>query len=299
MISWLGILVGLLTGIVATLVADNPHIRFHLEKYVRNLVGKPLTSAKITSFTNYCQDGMFLIYCIELTNRMWLTPQIPKVYMLSEGAIAYDSHAYKPFIYFRSRGISGNKLNYTTQQLLDEYSSKITPYSPDSPSLSLTLSRRMPYRVVFLCELVNSENAKPGVALNSLKVVGDLYAAVANPMPKTMPGAWWNMRIISEDFGLIDVFNIKIPEDLKEREPLGDSIRALNMKNRPPCLLDLNYDNSLTWPLRFVVNDCQIVVKSSYPREIVVKKPKRKRGIGLRRISRKRGLAPYQGIQIQ
>jgi len=70
------------------------------------------------------------------------------------------------------------------------------------------------------------------------------------------------------------------------------------MNNRPPCLLDLNYDNNLTWPLRFVINDCQIVVKSSYPREIVVKKPKKKRGTGLRR-SKKRGLALQRGIQIQ
>jgi len=298
MISWLGILIGLLTGIMATLIADNPNIRFHLEKYIRKLLGKPLTSAKITSFINYCQDGMFLIYCIELTNQMWLTTRIPRVYMLSQGAIDYDSHAYKPFIYFRSRGISGNKLDCTTQQLLDEYSSKITPYSPDNPDLSLTLSRRMPYRVVFLCELVNSESLKTNVALNSLKVVGELHVAVTNPMPKTMPGAWWNMLVISEDFGLIDVFNIKIPEDLKEKEPLGDSVDALKMNNRPPCLLDLNYDNNLTWPLRFVINDCQIVVKSSYPREIVVKKPKKKRGTGLRR-AKKRSVALQRGIQIQ
>ena len=314
MISWLGILIGLLTGIVATLIADNPHVRFHLEKIFRKLIGKPLISATLSGFTNYCSDGMFLIYCIELKNKMWLTSQIPRVYLLSEGAIDYDSRAYKPFIYFRSRGISGDKLSHTLEQLLEEYGSKILPYTPDNPSLGLTLSRRMPYRVVVLCELVKEdklpvlemakkddtkENRSKVIGpLNSVEVVGELRLPVANPMPITFPGAWWIMRIISEDFGLIDVFNIKIHEDLKEKEPLGDSVDALKMNNRPPCLLDLNYDNNLTWPLRFVINDCQIVVKSSYPREIVVKKPKKKRGTGLRR-AKKRSVALQRGIQIQ
>jgi len=205
---------------------------------------------------------------------MWVTPQIPRVYLLSEGALAYDSHAYKPFIYFRSRGMSGDKLEYTTKQLLEKYGSKIVPYTPDNPSLSLSLSRKMPYRVVVLCELIETDDSKQSQPLNALKVVGELYAAVANPMPKTVPSAWWNMRVISEDFGLIDVFKIKIPKDLEEKEPLGDSIDALKMIDRPPCLLDLGYDNSLTWPLRFTVNDFEIIVKCSNPRQIEIKKPK-------------------------
>lgn len=299
MISWQGILIGLITGIIATLIADNPQVRFHLEKAFRKLTGKALISAKLTSFTNYCDDGMFLIYCIELKNNMWLTPQIPRVYLLSEGAIDYDSHAYKPFVYFRARGMSGMKLEYTTKRLLEEYGSKIIPYTPDNPSLSLNLSRRMAYRVVIMCELIKREDAKESVPLNALKIVGELYAAVASPMPKTAPGAWWNMLVISEDFGLIDVFNIKIPKDLEEKEPLGDSTDVLKMHNRPPCLLDLNYDNRLTWPLRFTVNDCEIVVKSNYPREIEVKKPKKKRGIRLEKTSRKRGITVDRGIQIQ
>jgi hypothetical protein len=299
MIGWQGILIGLATGIIATLIADNPHFRFHLEKAFRKLTKKTLISATLSSFTNYCSDGMFLIYCIELKNKMWFTPQIPRVYLLSEGAIDYDSHAYKPFIYFRSRGISIDKLKYTNKQLLEEYSSRIIPYTPDNPNLSLSLSRKMPYRVVVLCELIETDDSKQSQPLNALKVVGELYAAVANPMPKTAPNAWWNMRVISEDFGLIDVFKIKIPKDLEEKEPLGDSIDALKMSDRPPCLLDLGDENNLTWPLRFTVNDCEIIVKCSHPREIEVRKPKKRTRIGLRGISGKHRTSIDRGIKIQ
>ena len=314
--SWQGILIGLATGIIATLIADNPHVRFHLEKFFRKLIGKPLISATLSGFTNYCSNGIFLIYCIELKNKMWLTSQIPRVYLLSEGAIDYDSRAYKPFIYFRSRGISGDKLNQTMEQLLEEYGSKIIPYTPDNPDLSLTLSRIMPYEVVVLCELVKEDNLpmlemvkkdntkehslKVVGPLNSLKGVGELRLPVANPMPKTSPGAWWNMRVISEDFGLIDSFHISIPKDLAEQQPLGDTVKVYEMKDRPPCLLDLGYETMLTWRLRFNVDDCEIVVKSNYPKEIEIKKPKKKiHGIEIRGILKKRKIDINRGIKIQ
>lgn len=298
--SWQGILIGLVTGIIATLIAGNPHVRFHLEKFFRKLIGKPLISATLSGFTNYCSDGMLLIYCIDLKNRMWLTSQIPRVYLLSEGAIDYDSRAYKPFIYFRSRGISGDKSNYTMGQLLEEYGSKIIPYTPDNPDLGLTLSRRMPYRVVVLCELVKEDNNKEAQPLNSLKVVGELRLPVANPMPKTTPGAWWNMRVISEDFGLIDSFHISIPKDLEEQQPLGDTVEVYKMKERPPCLLDLGYETMLTWRLRFNVDGCEIVVKSNYAKEIEINKPKKKiHGIEIRGILKKRPIDINRGIQIQ
>ncbi len=297
MIGWQGILIGLAIGIIATLIADNPHVRFFVEKNFRKLIGKTLISATLSSFTNYCSNGMFLIYCIELQNKMWFTPQIPRVYLISEGVLDYDSHAYKPFIYFRSRGISFDKFEYTMRQLLEEYSNRIVPYTPDNPNLSLSLSRKTPYRVVVLCELIERDDSKQSKSLNASKVLGELYAAVSNPMPKTAPSAWWNMRVLSEDFGLIDVFKIKIPEDLEEKEPLGDSIDALKMSGRPPCLLDLGYENDLTWPLRFTVNDCEIIVKCSNPRQIEIKKPKKRTSIG--GISRKHRIAMERGIKIQ
>lgn len=298
--SWQGILIGLVTGIIATLIAGNPHVRFRLEKFFRKLIGKPLISATLSGFANYCSDGMFLIYCIELKNKMWLTSQIPRVYLLSEGAIDYDSRAYKPFIYFRSRGISGDKLDQSMEQLLEEYGSKIISYTPDNPDLGLTLSRRMPYRVVVLCELVKKDNSKEPQPLNSLKVVGELRLPVANPMPRTAPGAWWNIRVISEDFGVIDTFHISIPKDLEEQQPLGDTVKVFEMKDRPPCLLDLGYEMMLTWPLRFNVDGCEIVVKSNYPKEIEIKKPKKKiHGLEIKGILKKRKVDINRGIQIQ
>jgi hypothetical protein len=230
---------------------------------------------------------------------MWFTPQISRVYLLSEGALDYDSHAYKPFIYFRSRDISTDRFKYTTKQLLEEYSSRIVPYTPDNPNLSLSLSRKMPYRVVVLCELIETDDSKQSQPLNASKIVGELYAAVSNPMPKTAPSAWWNMRVTSEDFGLIDVFKIKIPKDLEEQEPLGNSIDALKMSDRPPCLLDLGYENNLTWPLRFTVNDCEIIIKCSHPIQIEIKKPKKRIRIGTGGIFRKHRMTIERGIKIQ
>lgn len=306
---WQGILIGLVTGIIATLIADNPYVRFNLERFFRKLIGRPLISATLSGFANFCNDGIFLIYCIELKNKMWLTSQIPKVYLLSRGDIDYDARAYKPFIYFRSRGISGDRLNQSMGQLLEEYGSRIIPYTPDNPGLGLTLSRRMPYRVVVLCELIElvqeedetkKHALKDTAPLNSVKVVGDLRLPVADPMPKTYPGASWDIRVISEDFGLIDLFNIVIPQDLEERQPLGDSSNVLMMKNRPPCLLDLGPEMLVTWPLRFNVDGCEIVVQSNDPKEIEVKKPKKKiHGLETRRISKKRKIAITGGIQIQ
>jgi hypothetical protein len=162
-----------------------------------------------------------------------------------------------------------------------------------------------------LCELVNNDNiinkdlTKEGSPmvfgpLNSLNIVGELLLPVANPMLKTGPGAWWDMNIISEDFGLIDTFHITIPKDLAEQKPLGDSIDVYKMRERPPCLLDLGYETTLTWRLRFNVDDCEIVVKSNVQKGIEIKKPKKKiHGIEIAVIFRKRNIDRARGIEIQ
>jgi hypothetical protein len=306
---WQGILIGLVTGIVATLIADNPYVRFQSEKLFRQLIGRPLISATLSGFANFCNDGIFLIYCIELRNRMWLTSQIPKVYLLSRGDIDHDARAYKPFIYFRSHGMASNRLNQSMQQLLEEYGRKIIPYTPDNAGLGLTLSRRMPYRVVVLCELIEVVQGKNetkehaldfDAPLSSAKIVGDLRLPVADPMPRTYPGAHWDMGVISEGFGLLDLFNIVIPQDLEEQQPLGDGPEVLMMRNRPPCLLDLGPEMPVTWPLRFNVDGCEIVIKSNNPKEIEIKKPKKKtHRLETRRISKKRKIAMTGGIEIQ
>lgn len=260
MFVWQSFLIGLLSGVVATLIAGNPHVRFHIEKVIRKILKKPLVSVWLTSFTNFCEGGLFLIHCIELRNCMWLTPKIPRVYFLSRGTFAYDAHAYKPFIYFRSHGLSEVRLNSTPAQLLEEYSSKVIPYAPDNPSLGINISRGVPTRVAVICESISLDKRSEGRPLNHLKIVGELYAAVANPMLKVFSSAWWNTSIISEDFGFIDNLIITIPEDLKEREPLGDTVDVFQMEERPACLSDIDYCG-FTWPLRFSVNNREIRIK--------------------------------------
>lgn len=274
--SWQDVLVGLAVGVVATLIAGSPYVRFHVEKFFRKLLGRPLISATLSAFINFCSDGWLLIYCMELRNAMWLTTRIPKVYLMSRGDLEHNSYAYKPFIYFRSHGGFGIKTK-SINRLLEEYSSNIVPYMPDNPNLSLTLSKVMPYRVVFLCEFIDKAILEQNQPLNNVNIVGELRAAVANPMPLVCLGASWDIRVISEDFGLIDIFRVSIPEDLRTRQPLGDSAEVLRMTERPACLLDLGYEMmSLTWPLRFEIDNCRIVVKSRGPRTIKVMRPAKK-----------------------
>ena len=118
-------------------------------------------------------------------------------------------------------------------------------------------------------------------------------------MPKTGPGAWWNMNVISEDFGFIDTFYIEIPKDLKDKKPLGDSYEAYKKVDRQPCLIDLGYENNLTWPLRFNVDKCEITFRNGH--NVEIKKPRKpSHGITLRGISKKRKMPPInRGIQIQ
>lgn len=263
---WQAFVLGLSSGVVATLIADNPQVRFHVEKALRKIAGRPLVSVSLSSFTNFCKNGLLLIHCIELKNCMWLTTAIPRVYFLSRGTFAYDAHAYKPFIYFRSHGLSGNKTDFTPNEVLKEYSNKIVAYEPDNPLLGMSISKAVPTRVVVICEAIHLDEQTQRQPMNHLKMVGELHAAVANPMPLVSPGAWWDMRLISEDFGFIDNLHIMIPKDLAEREPLGDSVDVFKMPERPPCLIDIDYAG-FTWPLRFTVNDCKILAKRRAPGE--------------------------------
>ena len=263
MFSLLNFLLGLLSGILATLIAGNPHLRFRVEKSVRRILRKPLVSASLRTFPIYCKDGILFLHCIELRNSMWLTSVIPKVYFLSYGPFAYDSHAYKPFIYFQSRGLSTVQLDVTPTQLLQEYSDNVIPYAPDNPSLSMNISKYVPRRVVVVCEPIDLSGCNQDEALNSVKIVGKLHAAVANPMPTVFPGATWDMTLISEEFGFVDSIDVGVPANLEEKEPLGDSIKVLEMEERPPCLMDVSLDN-LTWPLRLQIKDSRFTTPQKY-----------------------------------
>ena len=298
---WQGFITGLLSGVLASLLAGNSNMRFYVEAFVRRRLGRPLVSVKLVSFTHYCRDGLLLVHAIELRSCMWFTPSIPRVYLLSRGAIDYDAHAYKPFVYFRSRGLSQDKLDYTPSEAMAECGSKVVPYSPDDPSLSLTISRTVPIRIAFICEAIDLQGRHVETPMNHLKVVGKLHAAVANPMPEVKPGSWWNTSIVSEEFGFIDGLHVTVPEDLLDREPLGDRADVLDTPNRPACLMVLDF-GGYNWPVRFIVNDCELVVKKNYPRKVEVRKPdkeRRQRRRGTLSAHRKRTKLPDEGIKIQ
>ncbi len=256
---FIGILAGIISGIIATLIASNPNFTFHVEKAIRKVLRKPLLTVRLVTFTNFCSDGFLLIHCVEIRNNMWLNTIIPRVYCMSTGKIPYDSRAYKPFCYFRSSGLFGVRTKSTIDEVLNEYSKNIVGYTPSGFSLGINLSRGMPLRVAVICESIRRDaypelnishpNWKP---LNHMKVVGDICAAIADPTPLIPLGSWWDLRVISEDFGEIDKFRIEIPKDLKEREPLGSTSYVLEMKERPPCLLDIGLDHfGFNWLLRF------------------------------------------------
>jgi hypothetical protein len=188
---------------------------------------------------------------------MWFTPLIPQVYFLSYGPWSFDSHAYKPFIYFRYHGLFDVRTDVTATQLLAEYGSNIIPHIPDNPGLSINISREVPRQVVVICESIdNLRQRSHGKAINHVRIVGKLHAAVANPMPTMSPGASWNLQIISEEFGLVDNIWVGIPSNLKKLKPFGNSRDAIGAKERPLCLLDISRSGlTLTWPLRLEIQD--------------------------------------------
>lgn len=264
MFSWQDILLAFVIGILATLIAGNSQIRFQCEKFIRKVLKKPLVNATLRTFRIFCKDGFVLLHCIVLKNNMWMITKIPRVYFLSYGAFDRDSSAYKPFMFFRSRGMSDVRNDITIHQLLEEFSNNVIPYAPDNPSLSIDISKSVPRRVVSIVETVNIEDDQKEVTpLNHLKKVGELYIGIDNPMPRVMPGAWWDISIISEDFGFVDRVELIVPTNLEEKEPLGDSIDALEMKERPACLLDVSQE-LLTWPLRLEIRDKRFKIPQKY-----------------------------------
>jgi hypothetical protein len=266
----LNFFLGLLSGILATLIADNHRVRFTVERKIRSILRTPLVKASLSMFEIQCKGGVLLLHCIELKSAMWFTPLIPQVYFLSYGPWSYDSHAYKPFIYFRYHGLFDIRTDVTPTQLLAEYGSNIIPYLPDNFGLCINLSRAVPKQVVVICESIeNLRQRSHGKALNHVRIVGKLHAAVANPMPMMSPGASWNIKIISEEFGVVDNIWISIPPDLKKLKPLGESRDAYSTKERPLCLLDISRSGyPLTWPLRFEIQDSRFkkpLVKGKQP----------------------------------
>lgn len=294
-----GILLGLLTGIIATLVADNPQVRFYFEKFIRKCLGQPLVTVQLTGFPNYCHDGMLMVFCLEIKNKMWFTSQIPRVYLLASGMFEYDSRAYKPLLYFRSHGLYGFRIEQSLDDVLNEYQSSIIPYSQDQPNLGLTLSRKSWYRVAVLCEMIKYTDDENSRFMNTGHMLGELRIPIANPMPSTKPGAWWDINLISEDFGLIDIFHVKIPDNLEEEQSLGDRHTVFQMKERAACFLDLGLENMLTWPLRLVIDDASISVKQENGWIYVVTKPKKMIHHIRLNIRRRNRLKIFNGIKIQ
>lgn len=252
----LNFVLGLLGGILVTLTAGNPRVRFIVERKIRRILRRSLVNASLSMFEVYCKGGdKLFLHCIELRNAMWLTPIIPKIYFLSYGPWSYDSHAYKPFIYFRYHGMFDDRTDVTPAQLLTEYGGNIIPYVPDDPRLNINISREVSRRVVVICETIdNLRKRSHGKPLNHVRIVGKLHAAVTNPMPTMSPGASWNLQIISEEFGFVDGISVGIPSNLKNLRPMGDSLDAIRTKERPLCLLDIS-SSMLTWPLRLEIED--------------------------------------------
>ena len=59
MFSLLNFLLGLLSGILATLIAGNPQIRFQCEKFVRKVLKKPLVNATLRTFRIFAKMDLY------------------------------------------------------------------------------------------------------------------------------------------------------------------------------------------------------------------------------------------------
>ncbi len=255
----LGLLTGLISGLIATLIAGNPRLRFRAERAVRITLGRPLCSTSFSTWVNLCSDGdLVLLHCVDIKNSMWLNHVIPGAYLLSYGRFPNDSYAYKPCIYFREHGLYGLDRTVTADELLKHYSAQIAPYAVDDPAKRIDVSNSVEKRIVALCEVTRRKDlsdSEGGTApLNAIHPVGRLYAGVHDPMPEVSPGDTWSISIISEEFGTVDAFFLRVPADLATQESLGDTREVISIRARPPCLMDICHDALLlTWPLRLAI----------------------------------------------
>ena len=257
MFSLLNFLLGLLSGILTTLVAGNPYVRFHTEKFIRNRLRKPLVSASPRTISVYCKHGMLFLHCIELTNRMWLTPVIPRVFCNAPTTLNW----YEPCQYFFDSTFKYFK-NGTLDEVVKGYRDCVMAYTSDDSKRRSDIFKHTPKRVVVIVEPVNLEEKEgKDTPLNHIKKVGELHLGSRNLMPVLPSGYEWNMAIISEEFGLIDTIHLRIPANIEERWPLRDSHDVLKMKERPLTLMDVGVVN-LTWPLRLEIQDSRF--KTTY-----------------------------------
>lgn len=262
-----------MSGVFATLLADNDKIKFNFEKVIRIIMNKPLISLNLNCVMHVCRNGdLLLLHCIGISNRMWFTTNIPNTYFLSHGNFSGDAAAYKPALHFTSTGMDFLKDEQTGQQLLKEYSERVSLYKPDSTINGMDLKKGFPIKIIVLIELIENEKYSKNESLNESNILGNLYAAVNNPMPEVSPGDKWDIRMVSEKFQTLEYLKLAIPSDLAEKDPLGSSsVEVAQMENRPLGLHDLN-SRFPTWPLRISLEKYHISVKAKEI-DIKVKNP--------------------------
>lgn len=246
---WLNFVLGFLGGVLVTLTIGNSYVRFHIEKFIRNIIKRPSIFASLRTVQISCENGMLFLHCIELKNRMWFTPIIPNAFCNTPTTLNW----YDPLEYFFDptfKLYKKGKINEVFKGLVD----CATTYTSNSLKRSLNIYRHTPRKVIVIAEPLNLEKEITGpdfVPLNHIKKVGDLHLGTRNFLPVLSPGHEVKMSICSEQFGFIDQIGLKIPANLKDQEPLGDS-KVLRKKERPPVLADVGVLN-LTWPLRLEI----------------------------------------------
>lgn len=234
---------GAIIGISIGLLIGSSWIRFKAEKRLRDLFKRPILSMELKSRIVYCKDGLVLFHGLSLKNKMWFTNKIPSAVCTAPTNLNWETLCkWIGTMWDDNPGI------ITISEFRKEYHKCIITQTRDDSKRKRDIYRGVGKTVYVIMEEIRIED--PSIPLNRSNKIGEFHLNSRNLMPDLKIG--WNqtLRVISEDFGLIDTIKIKIPDNLGEKEPLDFS--SLGKKDSDKCLLDVGIP--LRWPLRLEQN---------------------------------------------
>jgi hypothetical protein len=163
-------LIGLITGIIATLIAGNPLVRFKVEKFIRDKLGIPLIFVLLSTKEILCNDGLLLLHGIKIINRMWFTPKLTKCFCNAPTTLNWRENCNYfgdvTFKLYQPKGVD---------EVLKDYLRCNMERTTDPGRRALDIPKIIGRTVEVITEPVDLQNEfKNQIPLNHVKKVGPL-----------------------------------------------------------------------------------------------------------------------------
>lgn len=235
------LVIGIMTGIIVGLLVGSPWIRFKVEKKVRDFFFLPLLEVNLKSKQIHCKDGLVLLHGISLRNKMWFTNTIPVVFCSTKTTLNWAimcNHIGTMW--------DGENQLYSIDEFIGKLKQCLLEQTRNGENRNIDIYRTA-HRVLYI--LVEKFPTDTEVPLNEINSVGQFYLNTRNLMPELKVGWKETLHIGSYDFGLIETFNLEIPENLLDKKNVSES--ELYSKHGEKCLTDVGI--ILRYPLRLNV----------------------------------------------